>query len=121
MVDARLLLWGQVDRRDDRVQLIVDDVSLIDQLDLVVVRLDGQQAADITVQHQLRECLQQHRIDPETLGSRVPVVAEVQAADQRCFVRLGHQFCVNDAQAAAASLTAARFDVQLRHCAAAGC
>ena len=121
MVDARLLLWGQVDRRDDRVQLIVDDVSLIDQLDLVVVRLDGPQAADITVQHQLRECLQQHRIDPEILGSRVPVVAEVQAANQRCFVRLGHQFCVNDAQAAAASLTAARFDVQLRHCAAAGC
>ena len=85
------------------------------------MRLDGPQAADITVQHQLRECLQQHRIDPEILGSRVPVVAEVQAANQRCFVRLGHQFCVNDAQAAAASLTAARFDVQLRHCAAAGC
>ena len=56
------------------------------------------------MQHQLRECLQQHRIDPETLGSRVPVVAEVQAADQSCFVRLGHQFCVNDAQAAAPAL-----------------
>ena len=113
-----LLLWGQVDRRDDRVQIIVDDVALIDELNLVLVRLDCQQAGDITVQHQLRECLQQHKVDNETLGLRVPVVAEVNAAGGSCFVRLGHQFCVNDAEAAAASLSAARFDVQLRRCAA---
>jgi DNA polymerase-3 subunit alpha len=118
MVDARLLLWGQVDRRDERVQIIVDDVALIDELNLVLVRLDCQQAGDITVQHQLRECLQQHKVDGETLGLRVPVVAEVNAPGGSCFVRLGHQFCVNDAEAAAASLSAARFDVQLRRCAA---
>lgn len=118
MVDARLLLWGQVDRRDERVQIIVDDVALIDELNLVLVRLDPQQAGDITVQHQLRECLLQHKVDGETLGLRVPVVAEVNAPGGSCFVRLGHQFCVNDAEAAAASLSAARFDVQLRRCAA---
>ena len=118
MVDARLLLWGQVDRRDDRVQIIVDDVSLIDELNLVVVKLNSQQAGDISVQHQLRECLLQHKVDGETLGLRVPVVAEVNAPGGSCFVRLGHQFCVNNAEEAAASLSAARFDVQLRRCAA---
>ena len=118
MVDARLLLWGQVDRRDDRVQIIVDDVSLIDELNLVVVKLNSQQAGDISVQHQLRECLLQHKVDGETLGLRVPVVAEVNAPGGSCFVRLGHQFCVNNAEEAAASLSAARFDVQLHRCAA---
>ena len=118
MVDARLLLWGQVDRRDDRVQIIVDDVSLIDELSLVVVKLNSQQAGDISVQHQLRECLLQHKVDGETLGLRVPVVAEVNAPGGSCFVRLGHQFCVNNAEEAAASLSAARFDVQLHRCAA---
>ena len=118
MVDARLLLWGQVDRRDDRVQIIVDDVSLIDELNLVVVKLNSQQAGDISVQHQLRECLLQHKVDGETLGLRVPVVAEVNAPGGSCFVRLGHQFCVNNAEEAVASLSAARFDVQLHRCAA---
>ena len=119
MVDARLLLWAQVDRRDDRVQLIVDDVALVDDLRLVMVKLNQKQAGDITVQHQLRECLQQHRVDNESVGARIPVVAEIESLEGHCFVRLGHQFCVNNADAAVASLSAAAFQVSLRHCAAA--
>ena len=118
MTDARLLMWASVDRRDERVQLIVEDVSLIDELSLLLVKLNPQQAGDISVQHQLRECLQQHRVDPELLGLRVPVIAQVTSDGQLCYVRLGHQFCVNDGKAAAASLSAARFEVQLRRCAA---
>ena len=113
------MLWAQVDRRDDRVQLIVDDVALIDDLRLVMVKLNQQQAGDITVQHQLRECLQLYRVDTESAGERTPVVAEIQSSDGHCFVRLGHQFCVSDADAAAASLSAAAFQVSLRHCATA--
>jgi DNA polymerase-3 subunit alpha len=118
MTDARLLMWASVDRRDERVQLIVEDVSLIDELSLLLVMLNPQQAGDISIQHQLRECLQQHRVDPELLGLRVPVIAQVKSDDQLCYVRLGHQFCVNNGEAAAASLSAARFEVQLRRCAA---
>ena len=118
-VDARLLLWAQVDRRDDRVQLIVDDVALIDELQVVLVELESSQAGDVTVQHRLRDCLQRHRPADDQLGVRVPVVAEVMDADRRCLVRLGHQFCVADASAAAASLSEARFRVRLHRCAAA--
>jgi DNA polymerase-3 subunit alpha len=118
-VDARLLLWAQVDRRDDRVQLIVDDVALIDELKVVLVELESSQAGDVTVQHRLRDCLQRHRPAEDQLGVRVPVVAEVQEADRRCLVRLGHQFCVSDADAAAASLSEARFRVRLHRCAGA--
>jgi DNA polymerase-3 subunit alpha len=119
MVDARLLLWAQVDRRDDHVQLIVDDVALIDDLRLMLVTLNQEQAGDVTVQHHLRECLQHYRVDNDSLGERTPVVAEIQNGSNRCYVRLGHQFCVSDAEAAAASLNAAAFQVSLRHCAAA--
>lgn len=115
-VDARLLLWAQVDRRDDRVQLIVDDVAMIDELKVVLVELESSQAGDVTVQHRLRDCLQRHRPAEDQLGVRVPVVAEVQEADRRCLVRLGHQFCVSDADAAAASLSEARFRVRLHRC-----
>ena len=114
MPDARLLIWASVDRRDERVQLIVDDCRAIDDLRFLMVELQAEQAADIAVQHQLRECLVRHRPEQEEAGVRVPVVALVHQANESRYVRLGHQFCVRDGEAAVASLTAASFTARLR-------
>jgi len=114
MVDARLMLWASVDRRDDRVQLIVDDCRSLDDLQLVLVDLAADQAGDIAVQHRLRECLTRHRPAQDEVGVRVPVVARVQGPAGGCFVRLGHQFCVADAPAAVATLASADFAASLR-------
>ncbi len=113
MVDARLLVWASVDRRDDRVQLIVDDCRSIDDLQLLMVEIPAEQAADITVQHRLRECLHRHRPPQDQVGSRVPVVALVRQGDQARFVRLGPQFCVADPAAALSTLTSADFPARL--------
>ena len=113
IVDARLLVWGSVDRRDDRVQLIVEDCRSIDDLQLLMVELPADQAADIMVQHRLRECLHRHRPAGEEAGLRIPVVALVRSADQERFVRLGHQYCVGDVGAALQTLTAADFQARL--------
>ncbi|MEB3165212.1 MAG: OB-fold nucleic acid binding domain-containing protein, partial [Cyanobacteriota bacterium] len=114
MVDARLMLWASVDRRDERVQLIVEDCRSLDDLQLLLVDLPAEQAGDIAVQHRLRECLTRHRPAQDEVGVRVPVVARVQGPAGRCLVRLGHQFCVADAPAALATLTSARFEACLR-------
>ena len=114
MVDARLLLWGSVDRRDDRVQLIVDDCRSIEDLQLVLVELDADQAGDIAIQHRLRECLTRHRPALEEVGVRVPVVALVKQADQTRYVRLGSQFCVADPPATVQTLASADFRACLR-------
>jgi DNA polymerase-3 subunit alpha len=114
MVDARLLVWASVDRRDERVQLIVDDCRSIEDLQLLQVELDAAEAGDIAVQHRLRECLTRHRPAQEQTGVRVPVVARVAAADDCRWVRLGSQFCVADASAALETLTTARFRARLR-------
>jgi DNA polymerase-3 subunit alpha len=104
LAEARLLVWASVDRRDERVQLIVDDCRAIDDLRLLLVELNPEQASDVAIQHKLRECLQVHRPQQDELGVRVPVVAAVrQGADVR-YVRLGSQFCVRDAQLAATAL-----------------
>ncbi|SBO42401.1 DNA polymerase III subunit alpha [Cyanobium sp. NIES-981] len=113
MVDARLLVWGSVDRRDDRVQLIVDDCRSIDDLQLLMVELEADQAADIAIQHRLRECLQRHRPPQDEPGLRVPVVALVQQSQETRFVRLGSQFCVADAAAALDTLAAAAFRARI--------
>ncbi len=113
VVDTRLLVWGSVDRRDDRVQLIVDDCRSIDDLQLLMVELPAEQAADITIQHRLRECLHRHRPAGEEPGLRIPVVAQVRQGDQSRFVRLGHQFCVADASAALQTLASAEFQARI--------
>jgi len=113
MVDARLLVWASVDRRDDRVQLIVEDCRSIDDLQLLMVDLPADQAADIAIQHRLRECLHRHKPPQDEAGLRVPVVALVRQAGQTRFVRLGPQFCVGDVGAALDTLTAADFQARI--------
>ena len=113
MVDARLLVWASVDRRDDRVQLIVEDCRSIDDLQLLMVDLPADQAADIAIQHRLRECLHCHKPPQDEAGLRVPVVALVRQAGQTRFVRLGPQFCVGDVGAALDTLIAADFQARI--------
>lgn len=114
MVDARLLVWASVDRRDERVQLIVDDCRSIEDLQLLQVELEASEAGDIAVQHRLRECLTRHRPAQEEAGVRVPVIARVVAAGDSRWVRLGSQFCVANAPAALETLTSAHFRARLR-------
>ena len=102
--EARLLIWAAVDRRDDRVQLIIDDCRSLDDMELLLIELSAHQACDITVQHKLRECLNQLTPDRDELGVKVPVVAEVRDGDRLCYVRLGTQFCVRDVSSANTSL-----------------
>jgi DNA polymerase-3 subunit alpha len=113
MVDARLLIWASVDRRDEQVQLIVDDCRVIDDLRFLMVELQADEASDIAVQHKLRECLNQHRSEREDAGVRVPVVALVRHQDQIRYVRLGHQFCVKDSEAALSTLVNQAFRARL--------
>jgi DNA polymerase-3 subunit alpha len=113
MLDARLLVWAAVDRRDERVQLILDDCRSIDDLRFLVVELPADQAGDIAIQHRLRECLLQHRPGQEEVGVRVPVVARVLDDQLSRYVRLGAQFCVADGESAVATLTSASFKVSL--------
>jgi len=115
IVDARLLLWASVDRRDERVQLIVDDCRSIDDLQLLMVDLPADQAADIAIQHRLRECLHRHKPahDDGAAGARVPVVALVRDAGQLRYVRLGPQFCVDNPAAAVETLSSAAFQARV--------
>ena len=112
IAETRLLVWAGVDRRDERVQLIIDDCRAIDDVQLLLVELSGEQASDITVQHKLRECLQQHRPDREELGIKVPVIAAVRLGDSVRYVRLGSQFCVRDPLSASRALQSEQFSAR---------
>ncbi|PSB55340.1 trans-splicing intein-formed DNA polymerase III subunit alpha C-terminal partner DnaE-C, partial [filamentous cyanobacterium CCP1] len=72
-VDQRLMLWGKVDRRDDRVQFIIEDAEPIEEVRMVMVELEAHTARDITKQHFLRTVLLEQRGDSD--NGKIPVVA----------------------------------------------
>ena len=110
IVDARLMVWGKIDRRDDQAQFIVEDVESIEAVRMVMVELEPKVASDIEQQHRLRTVLLQHRGEDDR--AKVPVVAIVSAQDKRHFVRFGPQFRVYDHQAAVNALLKAGFQAR---------
>ena len=116
--DARLLLWAAVDRRDEQVQLIVDDCCAVDDLSLLMVKVDASRGDDIRALNQLRTCLQAqagHSGDrSEHHLARVPVVIELNDHGARRYVRLGAQFRVQDPSAAVAALAKSHFEAGLQ-------
>ncbi len=109
-VDARLMIWGKIDSRDDRLQLIIEDAEPIELVQMVLVELEPQTASDITKQHQLRTVLLDQRGEADK--AKIPVVAVISANQQRQFVRLGAQFRVLNQQSAVNALVKAGFQAR---------
>ncbi|MBE9180652.1 DNA polymerase III subunit alpha [Oculatella sp. LEGE 06141] len=109
-VDARLMVWGKVDKRDDRNQLIIEDAEPIEDVRMVMVELDPHIASDITQQHHLRTVLLEQRGDEES--GKVPVIAVISNQQQRQIVRLGAQFRVLNQLSAVDALVKAGFQAR---------
>lgn len=90
--DARLMIWGKVDYRDDRAQLIIQDAEPIEQVRLVIVELDPGEKQDLPSWHRLREVLQTHAGEP----AQISVVASIKYHNRHQFVRFGAQFRISD-------------------------
>ena len=92
--DRRLMVWGKVDRRDDRIQIIIEDAEPIEDVRLVMVEIPAQDASNIQKQQQLKEILRHQ--SGENHQGKVAVVAKIVAQEQSQLVRLGVQFRVED-------------------------
>lgn len=111
-VDARLIVWGKVDRRDDQNQLIVEDIERVEQVQMVMVELNPQQVSDIQTLHNLRTILQEHSGDKER--AKTPVVGIIQSETSREFVRFSWQYCVQDSRSTMEALQNARFNAHIK-------
>jgi len=108
VADARLIVWGKVDRKDDDgLQLIIENAEAIDKVEMVMVELNIEQAGDLQKQQYLKSILQEQSGDKEK--ATTPVIAIVTAANQRQLVRFGRQYWVQNCHTAIAALKAANF------------
>ncbi len=111
-VDARLIIWGKVDRRDEQTQLIVEDAETVENIQMVMVELTPQQASQLEEQDKLRTILKEQAGDKDK--PKVPVIGVIQAGGYRQLVRLGRQFWVQDSINAVTALQSANFPARIQ-------
>ncbi len=114
ITDTRLLVWGTIDKRSDKTQLIVEDCREIDNLKLLIINLKCEQASDIRVQNKIRNCLIKFKVDRDKCGVKTPVLAAVKSNDSVTYVKFGDQFCISDIHGAAKLLESNSFNVNLQ-------
>ena len=114
LTDTRLLVWGTIDKKSDKSQLIIDDCREIDNLQLLVINLDSSQASDITIQNTIRDCLVKFKPDRDKCGIKVPVLAAVTHNKSVTYVKFGDQFCVGDIVGVSKLLENKSFNVNLK-------
>ena len=114
LTDTRLLIWGTIDKKSDKTQLIIDDCREIDNLKLLLIDLDSSQASDIRVQNKIRDCLGKFKPDKGKCGIKIPVLASVRNKNSVTYVKFGEQFCVGDIVGASKLLTDQSFKVKMK-------
>jgi len=111
-VDSRLIIWGKIERKDDKPQFIVEDAEQVETVQLVMLELTSQQTADIQELDRVRTILKEHSGDREK--AKVPVIGIIQALNSRQAVLLGRQFWVQDSITAFQALNNAGFPTELK-------
>ena len=105
--DSHLIVWGKVDRRDEKIQLIIEDAELIEEVKMVMIDLNIQQASNSSIQNSLQVILKEK--GGEKNQKKVPVIAVIGRGQQRQFVRLGEDYWVQDGYSTVESLKNAGF------------
>lgn len=114
-VDAKLIIWGKVDKKDDQAQLIVDDAEPVENIELIVIEMTPQQAGTIEEHHRLRTILKDLKEQSgEKEKGKIPVIGIIQAENSRQLVRFGRQYWVQDSRSAIMALHNGRFFARIQ-------
>ncbi|QDZ41119.1 trans-splicing intein-formed DNA polymerase III subunit alpha C-terminal partner DnaE-C [Euhalothece natronophila Z-M001] len=92
--DARLIVWGKIDEKEDRLQMIIDDAEPVEQVKMVIVDFDVQQVRDRANQEKLQKLLKANAAKKNE--AKTPVIGRVKMGGQQQLVRFGEQYWVKD-------------------------
>ena len=110
--DARLILWGKIEKQDERTQLIVDKAELIENLQMVIVELTPQQLNDDEQMKRLVANLQEQRGDADK--AKAPVVLSIAINSGRVMWRLDDKNWVQEPGAVVERLKPLEFEARVK-------
>lgn len=108
--DTQQMVWGKIDKREDQMQLIVEDLEPIEEVKMVMLNLTTQEITNNSTQAQIKQILQRHA--PQRDEGKVPVLATISEGQTKHFIRLGEDYWVKDYTAAVSALQASGFNAQ---------
>ncbi len=108
---SRLIIWGKIDYREDKVQLIIDDAEPVETVRMVMVKLSFEQAINQVAHHSLKAILQEHSRDK--IKAKVPIIAIVGTGTNRQLIRLGKDYWVESETSVIDALTSANFNAYI--------
>lgn len=114
-VDAKLIIWGKVDKKDDQSQLLVDDAEPVENIELIVIEMTPEQATTIEEHHRLRTILKELKEKSgEKEKGKIPVVGIIKTENSRQLVRFGRQYWVQDSRTAIMALHNGYFSARIQ-------
>lgn len=105
--NSNLIIWGKIERRDEKTQLIIEDMEPVETVKMILVNLTPEQATDSARQNSLKRILKGNY--SEKTKGKVPVIATVGSGSQRYFVRLSEDYWVQDENSSLEALKNAGF------------
>ena len=108
--NARLIVWGKVQKRDDKYQLIINDAEPVEQVKMVLLELAAEQILDPRQNTNLESILKEQAAEKN--DRKIPVVAIIKQGQQRQFIRLGQKYWVNNEEKAIARLAQFGFNAR---------
>ncbi|MBV5260676.1 trans-splicing intein-formed DNA polymerase III subunit alpha C-terminal partner DnaE-C [Synechococcus moorigangaii CMS01] len=112
-IDSRVIVWGKVQQKEDRTQIIVDHLEPIEEVRMLMVRLSFAQLNQTQSQQRLKAILS--RQAGEKRRGRVPVIVIVGQGGDRTFIRLGQDYWVEDDYEALLALRQEGFHAYREH------
>jgi DNA polymerase-3 subunit alpha len=105
--NARLIIWGKVEQREEQTQLIIEDAQIVEQVNIIILEITPEQALNPKFINNLKTILQEQ--GGETNKMKVPVIVAIGKEQERQFIRFGQKFWVQDEQITVTSLQKAGF------------
>ncbi len=100
--DTPVIIWGKADHKDDKSQIIINNINRMENVTIVYIRLTPEQACQPQIQGKLKSMLQEQSGDKN--DAVIPVVAIVDSLQERIFVRSGDNYWVQNAENTVESL-----------------
>ena len=108
--NARLIIWGKVQERNDKYQFIVEDAKPVEEVRIIMVEMSPEQALQPLKQQHLKMILQDNKIEKNAV--KIPTVIIINQGTKRQFVRLGKRYWIKDDHAAVSALSKLGFTVR---------
>lgn len=106
--DTPVIIWGKVDHKDDRTQILINSVEIVENMAMVMINLNRQQILNPAFLHNLKMMLEEQSGDKSK--AKVPVIGVIDNIKERIFIRFGNKFWVENANNTVESLKNAKFD-----------